>query len=126
DLKYIHTHDTLDALGAAIKQAAALGVIVRSWQPEVPATANVAKQIALELIGRAVIINAGHGLYPAAEAWKKACNLHAGQLAWAAELTEAEVLGWTKQPPHKPFAVVELRSELEDEATRRRFTAVER
>jgi len=126
DLKYIHAHDTSDALGAASKQAASQGVAVQTWQPEVPVARNMAKQIALELIGKPIIINAGPGLYPAAVHWKQACNLHAGHLAWAAELTDAEILGWAKQPPDKPLAVVELRSELEGEATLHRFAVAER
>lgn len=126
DLKYIHTHDSLDVLGVAAKRAAAQGIMADSWQPEVPTARNQAKQLALELIGKPIIINAGPGLYSAAEQWKQACNLRAGHLAWAAELTDAEVLGWTKQPQDKLLAVVELRSTFEDETTQRRFVAAER
>ena len=126
DLKYIHTHDPLDMVGTTAKQAAATGMAVESWLSEVPTARNLAKQIALELIGKPVIITAGPKLYPAAVHWKEACNTHAGHLAWAAELTDAEVLGWTKQPVDKLLAVVELRSSLEAQQTRRRFAVAER
>ncbi len=42
------------------------------------------------------------------------------------EFNHNEFLGWTKQPVNKPYAVVELRSNLEHKRTQKRFVVTER
>lgn len=126
DLKYIHQKDTSDALGAAARRLAGTGA-VEAWLPEVATTRNPAKQLAQELLGKTIVIYAGPELYPAAETWKEACNVYARQLAWCARIDrESELLGWTGQPIDKPYAVVELRSSLDNRRAQDFFAVAER
>lgn len=128
DLKFIHHKDASDALGAATRRLAGFAAeAAAQWQPDVPSQRNPAKQLAHELLGRAIVIYTGPILYSAAEAWKEQCNLHARQLAWCARIDRAaELVSWTGQPIDKPFAVVELRSNLDGEQTQQYFAVAER
>lgn len=127
DLKYIHHKDASDMLGAAARRHGNIAETIQSWLPEVAAARNPAKQLAQELLGKTVAVYAGETMYSAAEAWKTACNMHARQLAWCARIDrESELLGWTGQPLDKPYAVVELRSNLENGQAQRFFEVAER
>ncbi len=100
-----------------------------AWLPTVPTSQNQAKQIAQELMGKSVVVYSGPKMYPAAYKWKISCNENAKQVAWVNQFPEFnhnEFLGWTKQPVQKPYAVVELRSNLEHERVQRRFVVSER
>ncbi|MDL2363496.1 MAG: SIS domain-containing protein [Patescibacteria group bacterium] len=124
DLKFIHERDAHDALGSAERH---WGVDV--WSSVVPTARNQAKQIALEVIGKTPIIYSSEFLAPAAEHWKRGFNLHAKHLAWTGqfpEFLETELTGWSKQPVHKPFAVIELRSELDYPETQAAYDLAER
>lgn len=102
---------------------------VASWLPEVATKQNPAKQLALELMGRSVVVYAGTKLAPAARKWKISINENAKQVAWWNQLPEMnhnEFTGWTAQPHDKPYAVIELRSSLEHERTQKRFVVTER
>lgn len=130
DLKYIHHKDSSDVLGAAARRYADVSIlasVVEQWLPEIPAARNSAKQLAQELMGKTVVVYAGPAMYPAAEAWKASCNVNARQLAWCARIDrESELLGWTEQPIDKPYAVVELRSNLESPQVQNFFDVAER
>lgn len=102
---------------------------MNSWLPTVPTKDNQAKQIALEIIGKSAVIYAGPKLAPAAYKWKISFNENAKHVAWwnqYSELNHNEFMGWTKQPVDKPYAVVELRSNLEHPQIQKRFTVTER
>lgn len=95
-----------------------------SWLSTVPTTQNLAKQIALECVGKSVVIYSGPKLYPSAYKWKIGFNENAKQIAWCNQLPEFnhnEFLGWTKQPINKPYTVIDIRSGLENERTQKRF-----
>jgi len=97
--------------------------------PTVPTAQNLAKQIALELVGKTAIIYSGPLLYPAAHKWKICMNENAKNTAWDdfyPEFNHNEFIGWSGQPVQKPFAVVELRSNLEHPRVQKRFTVSER
>lgn len=130
DLKYIHGKDRSDALGGVERRFGTHAFMIRSmetWRAEVPIVRNPAKQLAHELLGKSVAIYAGPKLYAAAEVWKVACNKNARQLAWRGLATsDADVLGWTEQPREKLYAVVELRSKLEDAKAQKYFEVSER
>lgn len=99
------------------------------WQPHVATATNLAKQLALEMIGKSVVIYAGSKLWPAAYKWKIGFNENAKQVAWAGQYPEFnhnEFVGWSQQPHDKPYAVVELRSSLEHERVQKRFVVSER
>lgn len=95
-----------------------------AWRPDVPTSQNPAKQLARELIGKSVVVYGGPKMYPAAWKWKISCNENAKQVAWAGQYPEFnhnEFLGWSKQPVDKPYAVIDLRSNLEHPRVQKRF-----
>ncbi|HET7060381.1 MAG TPA: bifunctional phosphoglucose/phosphomannose isomerase [Candidatus Saccharimonadales bacterium] len=102
---------------------------IKNWLPTVPTKDNLAKQTAQEMIGKSVVVYAGPKMWPAAYKWKISFNENAKQVAWAGEFPEFnhnEFLGWTKQPPQKPYAVIDLRSPLEHPHVQKRFEVTER
>jgi len=108
----------LTAKSDFLKQATA------AWIPTVPTDNNQAKQLALEMIGKSVVVYAGPKLAPAAYKWKISFNENAKQVAWYnqyPEFNHNEFLGWTKQPTDKPYAVVDLRSPFEHPRVQKRF-----
>lgn len=99
------------------------------WKAEVPAKQNQAKQLALECMGKAVIVYSGPLLYPAANKWKICFNENAKNLSWCntyPEFNHNEFIGWSSHPPDKPYTVIEIRSNLEHERVQKRFEVSER
>ena len=95
----------------------------------VPTDKNIAKQIALELMGKTVIVYAGPKMAPAANKWKICFNENAKNTAWYnqyPEFNHNEFIGWSSHPVDKPFAVVEIRSILEHPRVQKRFEVSER
>jgi glucose/mannose-6-phosphate isomerase len=102
---------------------------IRDWLPTVPTSRNQAKQIALECIGRSVVVYGGPKMFPAAYKWKISFNENAKQVAWTGQYPEFnhnEFIGWSKQPVDKPYAVIDLRSKLEHKRIQKRFEVSER
>lgn len=102
---------------------------VTAWTPAVPTAQNYAKQTALELIGKSIVVYAGPKMYPAAYKWKISFNENAKHVAWVnqyPEFNHNEFIGWTKQPVDKPYAVIDLRSKLEHPQVQKRFEVSER
>ncbi len=100
-----------------------------SWGPTVPTAKNLAKQIALELMGKTVIVYSGPLLFPAANKWKICMNENAKNLAWSnqyPEFNHNEFIGWSSHPTDKPFAVVEIQSDLEHPRVQKRFEVSQR
>ncbi len=96
---------------------------------EVPTSRNPAKQIALELMGKSVVVYSGPLLFPAAHKWKICMNENAKNTAWDnqyPEFNHNEFIGWSSHPVDKPFAVVEIRSKLELPRIQKRFEVTER
>lgn len=117
------------ALDEFTAQADFLEQMVATWRPDVKTADNVAKQLALELMGKSVVIYSGNKLAASAHKWKLSINENAKQLAWTNQVPEFshnEFTGWTKQPIEKPYAIVELRSSLEHPRVQERFTLTER
>jgi glucose/mannose-6-phosphate isomerase len=101
---------------------------IQNWMPSVLTSNNYAKQIAQELMGKTVIIYSGPRLFPAAYKWKIDMNENAKNLAWCnqyPEFNHNEFIGWSSHPVQKPFAVVEIRSNLEDKRVQERFAVTE-
>jgi len=95
-----------------------------SWRPDVATKDNLAKQTAMELAGKTVIMYAGPLLFPAANKWKIGTNENAKNLAWVnqyPEFNHNEFVGWSSHPIDKPFGVVEIRSNLENLRIQKRF-----
>lgn len=99
------------------------------WKAAVPTKENPAKQLALELIGKSIVVYSGPKLFPAANMWKICMNENAKNVAWVnqyPEFNHNEFIGWSSQPTDKPYAVVEIRSDLEHERIQKRFVISER
>ncbi|HSX47411.1 MAG TPA: bifunctional phosphoglucose/phosphomannose isomerase [Patescibacteria group bacterium] len=97
---------------------------IKELLPTVPTANNLAKQIALDLIGKSVVVYSGPKLFPAANKFKICLNENAKNIAWVnqySEFNHNEFVGWTAQPVDKPYAVVEIRSNLEHERIQKRF-----
>jgi glucose/mannose-6-phosphate isomerase len=102
---------------------------IGGWLPTVPTTINPAKQLAQELIGKSIVVYGGPKMFPAAYKWKISFNENAKQVAWVNELPEFnhnEFIGWSKQPVDKPYAVIDLRSNLEHPRVQKRFEVTAR
>lgn len=102
---------------------------VTAWGPESGTSANAAKQLAQELMGKSIVVYSGPKLSPVAYKWKLGFNENAKQIAWVnqyPELNHNEFTGWSKQPVDKPYAVIELRSSLEHPRIQKRFEVTER
>lgn len=96
---------------------------------DVPTSKNLAKQIANDLMGRSVIVYSGALLFPAAHKWKICMNENAKNTAWDdqyPEFNHNEFIGWSGHPVEKPFAVIEIRSQLEHPRVQKRFVVSER
>lgn len=101
---------------------------ITGWRPDVPTTTNAAKQLALELAGKSVVVYAGPKLFPAANKWKICSNENAKNVAWVnqyPEFNHNEFIGWSSHPVDKPYAVIEIRSTLELPRVQRRFVVAE-
>jgi glucose/mannose-6-phosphate isomerase len=102
---------------------------VGQWRPDVPTSQNPAKQLALEIAGKTAIIYAGPLLAPVAQKMKICMNENAKNTAWwnqFPEFSHNEFIGWASHPIDKPFAVVEIRSNLEHPRVQKRFEVTER
>jgi glucose/mannose-6-phosphate isomerase len=100
-----------------------------SWKAEIPSLSNPAKKLALELVGKSVVVYGGPLLFPAANKWKICMNENAKNVAWTnqyPEFNHNEFIGWSSHPTQKPYAVVEIRSNLENERVQKRFEVTER
>jgi glucose/mannose-6-phosphate isomerase len=106
-----------------------LETAINAWKPGTPTSQNPAKQLAQELMGKAPVVYAGPKLFPAAYKWKISFNENAKNIAWCNELPEFnhnEFNGWVSHPVDKPYAVVDLRSNLEHPRVQKRFEVTER
>lgn len=109
--------------------AGRLQTAIADWLPTVPTKDNLAKQLALECMGKSAVIYAGPKLFPAAYKWKISFNENAKNVAWCNQLPEFnhnEFIGWTSHPTDKPYTVIDLRSTLEHPQVQKRFEVTER
>lgn len=97
---------------------------VKDWVATVPKDKNPAKKLALELTGKSGVVYAGPLLSPVAYKWKINFNENAKNIAWWDEYPEFnhnEFIGWSSHPIDKPYAVIDLRSNLEHPRVQERF-----
>lgn len=120
---------TQNAADELTKMASTVKNYTEKWIPTVATKNNLAKQIALECMGKSVVVYAGPKLAPVAYKWKISFNENAKHVAWwnqYSEFNHNEFIGWTKQPVQKPYAVIDLRSGLEHERIQKRFVVSEK
>lgn len=102
---------------------------VENWRADVPTDKNPAKQLALEIAGKTLVVYSGPMLYPIAHKMKICTNENAKNVSWAysyPEFSHNEFIGWSGHPVDKPFCVVEIRSNLEHPRVQKRFEVTER
>lgn len=121
----------VDALAPAqlTKLAPKLKEVVKGLTPNVPEAQNLAKQLAQKMVGKTVIVYGGSLMYPAAQKWKICINENAKNTAWCntfPEMSHNEFIGWSSHPVEKPFAVIDLFSNLEHPRVQKRFDVADR
>ncbi|PID33479.1 bifunctional phosphoglucose/phosphomannose isomerase [Candidatus Saccharibacteria bacterium] len=102
---------------------------VAAWAPEVKQEENYAKQLAEQFIGKTPVFYAGQLTWPLAYKWKISWNESAKNVAFCnqyPEFNHNEFIGWSSHPVEKPFAVVDLRSQLEMPRIRERMELSDR
>ena len=102
---------------------------IKAWRATTPTADNLAKQLALEMIGTSPVIYSGPLLAPAARSWKTSFNRLAHNVAWqgtypAVRLTD--VPGWRSHPIDKIYSVVDLSSSFESPHIDTQMQAAER
>lgn len=121
--------DTNEVEGAIKATVEYLKQATAQWRPDVQTSDNYAKQIALDVVGKSPVLYAGPKFAPAAYKWKISFNENAKNVAWWNQLPEFnhnEFLGWSSHPLEKPYAVIDLHSNLEHERIQKRFEVTER
>jgi glucose/mannose-6-phosphate isomerase len=96
--------------------------------PAVSTVDNQAKQLALNCVGKTPIVYASSLLGPIAYKWKISFNENAKNTAWwnqFPEFSHNEFIGWASHPIEKPFAIINLRSKLDNARINRRFELTE-
>lgn len=105
-------------------KAAMLAKFAEGLTSNVPTADNKAKQIAQELMGKTVVVYSGPSLAPAGYKWKININENAKNVAWCnqyPEFNHNEFIGWSSHPVEKPYAVVDLVSDLDHAQIKKRF-----
>lgn len=96
---------------------------------DTPTDHNPAKQLALFAAGKTVLVYSSSLFYPLAYKWKTSYNENAKNTVWCNEFPEFnhnEFIGWTSHPIEKPFAVVNLRSNLDSARINQRLELTEK
>ena len=109
--------------------AKSLETITKAWRPDVATKDNPAKKLALELVGKSIVVYGGPKMQAVANKFKIALNENAKNIAWWNQLPEFnhnEFIGWSSHPLEKPYAVVDIRSNLEHPRVQKRFELSER
>ncbi len=102
---------------------------IKAWTVDRPTSDNLAKQTAHELVGRSIVIYSGPFLAPAGYKWKINFNENSKNVAWCnqyPEMNHNEILGWTSHPTEKPYAVIDLCCNLDNDRVKKRFEITNR
>ena len=100
-----------------------------SWRKEVSTDKNYAKQLALLAVGKNAVFFGGQITKSLAYKWKISWNENAKNTAFwnqYPEFNHNEFIGWSSHPVEKPFAIFDLRSNLEHDRIQKRFEISDR
>jgi len=103
--------------------------VAKSLAADIPTADNQAKQLALHCAGKTPIVYASSLFAPLAYKWKIGFNENAKNTAWWNQLPEFshnEFIGWASHPVEKPFAILDLRSNLDNPRIAKRFELTEK
>lgn len=90
----------------------------------IPFSRNQAKLLATACAGKTPLVYASSLFYPLAYKWKTSFNENAKNTIWCNEFSEFnhnEFIGWTSHPIDKPFAIINLRSNIDSDRMNQRF-----
>ncbi len=110
----------LEVIESAVKK---LDIAIKNWLPEVSTSQNLAKQIALDVIGKSPVIYSG-SFFSVAYKWKISFNENAKNIAWCNQFPEFnhnEFIGWSGHPIEKPYAPIFLQSSYDHPQVSKRF-----
>lgn len=113
----------LDTLADWLQQESA------RWRSDVPTEHNLAKQLALETVGKTPIFYGSPLTAPLAYKWKISWNETAKNTAFWNEYPEFnhnEFMGWASHPVEKPFVVFDLKSSFDTPRILQRFELTDR
>lgn len=88
----------------------------KRWAGDIPTPHNLAKQIALETVGKTPVFYGSPLTAPLAYKWKISWNENGKNVAFwnqYPEFNHNEFLGWASHPVEKPFAVYDIRSSFD-------------
>ena len=97
--------------------------------PTVTTQQNPAKQLALECMGKSIVVYSGPFLAPAAYKWKISFNENAKNVAWYGTLPEFshnEFIGWSSHPTVKPYTIIDLETSYDHPQVTKRFEVTTR
>jgi len=101
----------------------------QDWRADVSTSDNLAKQTALELMGKSVVAYSGRQMFPIANKLKINCNENAKNVAWVnyfPEQNHNEFIGWSSHPVDKSYAIVNIMSSFEHSRIAKRFEVQDR
>lgn len=119
-------HALLDEVGAAAEW---LHSETENWLPDVSTDKNIAKQLALQAVGKTPVFYGGRLTGPVAYKWKISWNENAKNVAFWSVYPEAnhnEFIGWSSHPVDKPYVVFDLKSSFEHPRILKRFEISDR
>lgn len=97
--------------------------------PETSTQDNPAKQLALELIGKSIVVYGSKLTSAVAYKWKISFNENAKSVAWWGvypEFNHNEFIGWSSHPIDKPYAIIDIRSSFDHPQIKKRFEISDR
>lgn len=97
---------------------------INGWGATVPTDRNLAKKLALEVVGKSPVIYGGPLLAPAAHKWKIGFNENSKNVAWEyafPEFNHNEFTGWSSHPIDKPYTIFYLLSSFDNDRIKKRF-----
>lgn len=103
--------------------------VIQDFIPTNKIANNPAKKLARELMGTSPVVYASSLFWPVAYKWKISINENAKNVAWwnqYPEFNHNEFIGWSSHPHSKPYSVIDLRSDLDDERIIKRFQVTEK
>lgn len=110
-------------------QAPWLREVSAQWISTVGSAHNLAKQLAWKCAGKTPVIYASAGMKSVAYKWKISMNENAKNVAFYSLLPEFnhnEFTGWSSHPVEKPYAVIDLISNLDHPQILKRFELSDR
>lgn len=106
-----------------------LNDFISDLTPDIPINLNPAKQLAEFVAGKTVLGYSSRLFSPLVYKWKTSFNENAKNTFWCnhfPEFNHNEFVGWTSHPVEKPFAILNLRSNLDNPRIGERFDLTEK